>query len=168
MDYQQIIMHTIKNQGGKACAPFLFFILYSIVGLVIHKNNVLIILYGSLFSIFIIASYAVAASIVLFNYKYGFIKELLFLVLKNFAEIFSYGIWGFYVYLVFYRGLWSLSHLRYGFSFYPFINLLLFTGYGFIGFRGLTHYMNVGDMIFKRKDQTIILQYVYKYKLLKE
>ena len=70
----------------------------------------------------------------------------------------------FFFYLIFYRGFWSISEFRNGFSFIPILKLIFFVGFGFYGYTGFSHLYQLRRLLkVNKKDEAI--SYVVKHKL---
>ena len=57
----------------------------------------------------------------------------------------------FLFYMIFYRGLWSLSELSSGFSFIPILKAIFFTGFGIAGYKAFSHLFQLRTLLNKGK-----------------
>lgn len=70
----------------------------------------------------------------------------------------------FFFYLIFFRGFWSLSEFKNGFSFIPILKVIFFSGLGIYGYKGFSHFYQLKRLL-KRNNMTDFVDYVVKYKL---
>jgi len=91
-ELKDFIAYNIKDQAAKAGSPFICYVVYSVIGLLFHKTNMLIILLGSLLSIFVLFTYIYFYLVPLIGHKFNNLKLFMFYFFRNLTEIFSYGI----------------------------------------------------------------------------
>jgi hypothetical protein len=72
----------------------------------------------------------------------------------------------FFAYLILYRGLWSLSEFKNGFSFSPILRTFFFTAIGIYGYKGFAHFYQLKRLL-KENKMGEFIDYVDKYKLYK-
>lgn len=72
----------------------------------------------------------------------------------------------FFAYLILYRGLWSLSEFKNGFSFSIILKSIFFTGIGIYGYKGYAHFYQLKSLL-KENKLIEFVDYVDKYKLYK-
>lgn len=92
------------------------------------------------------------------------VNPLLLGLLNPISTIINFIIMTFFFYLIFYRGLWSLSEFRNGFSFIPILKMIFFVGVGTFGFKAFSHFYQLKRLVRQNKMEAFI-DYVVKYKL---
>lgn len=169
--FVNIYYEAVKKQFSNAVMPFFLFITYLSSRLIFRGNAIIYylsyreILYCSIGSILMVFIYSVTN---LNNLdKQISMKKFLIAGLEGFSRGICFIVWFFYIYCIIFVGIYSLWNFRYGFSIFPIIKVLLFSGFGLHGLRALSHLLIIGKMLSKRESKSNIVAYLEKYKIFK-
>lgn len=183
-----VCYRTIQERITVAIIPLIFFIIYISIRLIARGNAVLFyVTYKQ------ILFYAIASIVVIFIYGFSiishlsaFINKKIILTLRSsiaamvegLSQAFLYAVSAFLVYCIVFIGIKSLFDLKYGFSIYPFIKLLIFALGGIYALLPIFHLLKLGKLLSEKKVlvvsknlrvllQTEILQYIFQKSCLK-
>lgn len=166
------IHKIIIKQSGIAGSLFIAIIIYQTILLLfkfISTKDFLLLLFLSLASWVVIITYTLyLTKLNQLFYKRklkGSIKGVLRKVINYIFLILLFYIWAYFVYIILYKGIYSLVSLKDRFSLIPIFNQLIFTIFGFNGFKKFNHLFGIGEKIQKNEPGSNILKYIDKHKL---